>query len=121
MLTDYIYVLIFMLGGIFMVGAALTTARLLRPSNPNPDKNATYECGEVTIGQAWVQYDIKYYLYALLFVIFDVEAVFLIPWAVSFKSMGDMIVFSFAEMLIFIFILAIALVYAWKRGILKWH
>lgn len=120
MLSDYIYAFVFLCGGLFMVGAALTTARILRPHNPNPEKNSTYECGEKTIGAAWVQFDIKYYLYALLFVIFDVEAVFLIPWAVSFKTMGEFIVFSFIEMVIFLAILAVALIYAWKKGILKW-
>lgn len=121
MLTDYIYVLIFLCGGLFMVGAALTTARILRPHKPNPEKTSTYECGEPTIGDAWVQFEIKYYLYALLFVIFDVEAAFLIPWAVSFRNMGDFTLFSFVEMMIFLAILAVALIYAWKKGILKWQ
>jgi NADH-quinone oxidoreductase subunit A len=123
MLIDYIYAFIFLGGGIFLVGAALIVSRLLRPSNPTRDKISTYECGEVPIGDAWVQFNVKYYLYALLFVIFDVEAVFLIPWAVSFKTMGgpDLMFYSFVEMMIFLSIFIIALIYAWRKDILKWQ
>ncbi|MDQ7826315.1 MAG: NADH-quinone oxidoreductase subunit A [Candidatus Eremiobacteraeota bacterium] len=121
MLTDYIYVLMFILGGLFIVTAGLTLSRLFRPTHPTPDKISTYECGERPIGEARGQYDVKYYLYALLFVIFDIEAVFLIPWAVSFKSMGSLMLFSFIEMVIFIAILLVALLYAWKKGILTWE
>jgi len=119
--TDYIYVVLFMGGGIFLVASALVLSRLLRPFNPSREKLSTYECGEKTIGDAWVQFNVKYYLYALLFVIFDVEAVFLIPWAVSFKSAGAFALTSLFEMIIFLAILTIALIYAWRKGILKWQ
>jgi NADH-quinone oxidoreductase subunit A len=122
-LTDYIYTLVFLGGGIFLVGAALIVSRILRPSNPTREKTSTYECGEVPIGEAWVQFNVRYYLYALLFVIFDVEAVFLIPWAVSFRSMGslELMYLSFIEMMLFLFIFVVALIYAWRKGILKWQ
>ncbi len=118
---DYIYVILFMGGGLFLVGSALLLSRLLRPFRPSKEKLSTYECGEETIGNAWVQFNVKYYLYALMFVIFDVEAVFLIPWAVSFKSSGGFALISLVEMTIFMAILAIALIYAWRKGILKWQ
>ncbi len=77
----------------------------------------SYECGEPTIGPSWIQYNVRYYVFALLFVIFDVEVVFLIPWAVVYKELG---LFALVEMLIFIAILIFGLVYAWKKGVLKW-
>jgi NADH-quinone oxidoreductase subunit A len=120
-LTDYIYVLLFMGGGLFLVGSALILSRMLRPFRPSREKLSTYECGETPIGDAWVQFNIRYYLYALLFVIFDVEAVFLIPWAVSFRSSGAFALTSLLEMLLFLGILAVALIYAWRKGILKWQ
>ncbi len=122
MLTDYLYVLVFMGGGIFLVASALTIARFLRPSNPTAEKISTYECGEVPIGGAWVQFNVKYYIYALLFVIFDVEAVLLIPWAVSFKSLEPpLMVTSLILAVIFIAVLGVALAYAWRKGVLKWQ
>lgn len=117
MLAEITYVALFLLGGIFFVGAALIASRMLRTDRPTPEKVSTYECGEQTIGDAWVQYNVKYYLFALLFVIFDVEVVFLFPWAASFRDVG---LLGFIEMLIFLFMLAVALAYAWRKGILKW-
>jgi NADH-quinone oxidoreductase subunit A len=115
--ADYAIVGIFLLIGVIFVLFVFFLARLIAPHHPNPIKNSTYECGELPIGQAWVQYNVRYYIFALIFVIFDVETVFLFPWAVVYKSLGF---FAFVEMLIFIAILLFGLAYAWKKGALRW-
>lgn len=89
----------------------------LRVDDPNPVKEDTYECGIVTEGTAWVQFNFRYFFFALLFVIFDVEAVFLYPWAVAFDKVG---VYGFVEVVIFILILTIGLAYAWRKKALEW-
>ena len=96
----------------------LFIARFLRPRKPNPLKNSTYECGMETIGDTWVQFRAQYYLFALIFVIFDIELVFLFPWAVAYNRLG---LFALVEMALFIGMLALALVYAWRKGILEWQ
>ncbi|MDD3149991.1 MAG: NADH-quinone oxidoreductase subunit A [Candidatus Gastranaerophilales bacterium] len=98
--------------------AAVVMSWLVQPKAPNDNKKATYECGMKPIGDAQIQFDIKYYLYALMFLIFDVEAVFLFPWAVAYNKLG---LFALVEAIIFIGILFIGLVYAWKKDILKWQ
>jgi NADH:ubiquinone oxidoreductase subunit 3 (subunit A) len=109
--------------GIFFVVAwvfpamPLLIARLLQPKRPNPIKQETYECGIETIGPSWVQFKAQYYLYALVFLIFDIETIFLFPWAVAYNQLP---LFAFVEMLIFIALLALALVYAWRKGALEW-
>ena len=87
------------------------------PRKPDPVKTSTYECGMETVGKSWVQFNFRYYFYALLFVLFDIETVFLYPWAVHFKQLK---LFGLVEMLIFIFVLAIGFVYAWRKGALEW-
>ncbi|MCD6310723.1 MAG: NADH-quinone oxidoreductase subunit A [Candidatus Eremiobacteraeota bacterium] len=114
---DYTYILFFLGGGIFMVAAALIFAWILRPSKPDPIKESVYECGEEAVGSSMVQFNIRFYLAAILFVIFDVEALFLLPWAVAFRDLGF---FAFIEMILFIAILFVGLAYAWRKGILKW-
>lgn len=114
---DYAYILFFMGGGIVLVTGALLFAWLLRPSKPDPIKERVYECGEETIGTSRVQFNIRFYLAAILFVIFDVEAVFILPWAVAFKELG---LFAFIDMVVFLLILFVGLAYAWRKGILKW-
>nr|WP_199295033.1 MULTISPECIES: NADH-quinone oxidoreductase subunit A [unclassified Trichocoleus] len=96
---------------------ALSAAKLLRPSGSSPERRTTYESGMEPIGGAWIQFNIRYYMFALVFVIFDVETVFLFPWAVAFHRLG---VLAFIEALIFIAILVVALVYAWRKGALEW-
>lgn len=96
----------------------LAVAWLLRPKKPNPVKNSTYECGMETIGDTWVQFRVQYYLFALVFVIFDIEVVFLYPWAVAYNQLR---LFALAEMALFIGMLALALVYAWRKGVLEWQ
>lgn len=90
----------------------------IRPKRPDPIKSATYECGVETEGDAWGQFNVRYYLFALLFVVFDVEAVFLYPWAVAFRQLG---VFAFVEAVLFIAILLVGYVYAWRRKALEWQ
>jgi NADH-quinone oxidoreductase subunit A len=87
------------------------------PRKPDPVKTSTYECGMETVGKSWVQFNFRYYFYALLFVLFDIETVFLYPWAVHFKQLK---LFGLVEMLIFIFVLAIGFGYAWRKGALEW-
>ena len=89
----------------------------MAPKKPSADKQATYECGLDSQGEPWIQYHVQYYIYALVFVIFDIETVFIYPWAVAFKKLG---LFAFVEMVLFIAILAFGLVYAWKKKMLEW-
>jgi NADH-quinone oxidoreductase subunit A len=90
---------------------------ILRPSRFSEEKLTTYECGENPTGSAWVQFNIRFYVFALIFIIFDVEAVFLLPWAVVFRELGAL---AFVEGLVFIAILVVALVYVWRKGDLEW-
>jgi NADH-quinone oxidoreductase subunit A len=113
-----LWLFLFLCGGIFFVAAALCFAWLLRPSKPSPAKVEAYECGEPVIGKAQVQYNIRYYLAALLFVIFDVEVIFLLPWAVTFTELGKA---GFAAVMIFILILFLGWAYAWRKGALEWQ
>ena len=122
MLTEYGPLLILMLAAlIFPIGGVVTSlffGRLrLRPDNPDPIKNDTYECGVETVGPSWIQFNFRYYYFALLFVIFDVEVVFLLPWAVYFRQLG---LFGLIEMALFILILVVGFFYAWKKEALEW-
>jgi NADH-quinone oxidoreductase subunit A len=105
-----------MAAGAAMVALMLGLGRLLRPSRPQPEKYITYESGVDPLG-GWGQAHIRYYIYALLFVMFDVEAVFIFPWAVRLEKLGT---FGLVEMLVFIVILALGLLYAWRKGVLRW-
>ncbi len=117
MLTEFGRVLIFfILGGVFVAGG-LITARLLRPSRPYPAKLTTYECGEEAVGSPWVKFNIRFYVVALIFVIFEVEVLFLFPWALVYQKLG---LFAFIEMMIFIVILLVGLAYVWVKGDLDW-
>ncbi|MDQ4069338.1 MAG: NADH-quinone oxidoreductase subunit A [Actinomycetota bacterium] len=100
-----------------MVGAMLGVARLLRPTRPQGGKYINYECGVDPVGGGWSQSQIRYYVFALLFVMFDVEAVFIFPWAIRLEELA---VFGLVEMGIFIVILTLGLVYAWRKGVLRW-
>ena len=117
---QYLAVAVFVVAAFGMVGAMLTIARILRPTLPQDEKYVTYESGSDPLplfGQA----NVRYYIYALLFVIFDVEAVFIFPWAVKLDSgPGSLGVFGLIEMAAFIVILTLGLVYAWRKGVLRW-
>lgn len=115
---DHLTLAAFIVVGALFVPVAVLASNLLAPSKPDAKKAATYECGVEPVGPPWVQFRIGYYVYALLFVVFDIETVFLYPWAVAFNAMGVFVLF---EMLLFIAILALGLAYAWKEGALTWR
>lgn len=117
MLTEYGRVLIFILVGSIVAVLMLVTAWLLRPHRPYPGKNATYECGETPLGDTRIRFNIRFYVIALVFLIFDVEVVFLFPWAVVYSALGW---FAFFEMLVFMAILLVGYAYVWKKGDLNW-
>ncbi|MCM3628059.1 NADH-quinone oxidoreductase subunit A [Paenibacillus catalpae] len=116
--NQYVVVAIFILLGILLPAAALTVGRLLRPHKPNDPKQTTYESGNEPVGEGQVRFNIRYYIFALMFVIFDVETVFLYPWAVAYNKLG---LFVLVEMFIFAAMLFIGLLYAWKKKVLKWN
>ncbi|MBZ5496054.1 MAG: NADH-quinone oxidoreductase subunit A [Acidobacteriia bacterium] len=118
MLFSFSSVLMFLAVGLVVLAIALVLSRLLQPAGKDAtDKYIPYECGEVPEGSAWIRFNIRFYVCALIFIIFDVEIIFLLPWAVVFKTLGP---FAFVEGLIFIGILAIGLAYVWKKGDLAW-
>lgn len=116
-LRSYLVVAIFGGVGILLVGVFLGIAKILRPNRPSEQKLMTYESGVNPTGSMWAQSNIRYYVFALLFVLFDVEAVFIFPWATRLEAYG---VFGLVEMAIFVFILLLGLIYAWRKGMLKW-
>lgn len=109
----------FIIFSIAFVVALLLFSYLIQPKAPNKNKSSTYECGMQPFGDAQIQFDAKYYLYALMFVVFDVEAIFLFPWAVAYNRLRFTILAI--EAFIFVIILVIGLIYAWKKGVLKWQ
>ena len=117
MLDQYANVLIFLGIGAFFVGFNLFLGSLLRPSNPYPEKLTTYECGEEPVGGSWIQFNIRFYVIALDFIIFDVEVVLLYPWAVVAMDFGW---YGFGAMIIFVVVLLLGLAYAWRKGALEW-
>lgn len=116
---DHVIVGAFILFGMLFVTATVLASNFLSPkSKPQEYRLEPYECGVEPVGPPWVQFKIGYYIYALLFVVFDIETVFLYPWAVVFNKMG---LFVLVEMAIFVSILAAGLAYAWREGALKWR
>lgn len=111
-------IILLVIVGLFMVGAATAMSYLISPKIPSKLKRETYECGIETQGSAWIQFKVGYYLFAMLFLIFDVETLFIVPWAVVMKDVGMV---AFVEILIFFFILGLGLLYAWKKGALRWE
>lgn len=120
---DYITVAAFAALGIALVGVAMGLSKLVRPDRPNPVKAQTYECGIDPVGGGWSQTHIRYYVFALLFLIFDVEAVYIFPWAINLELFADngLGLFILVEMFIFIAILVAGLVYAIRKGVLRWE
>jgi NADH-quinone oxidoreductase subunit A len=116
-LATYSSVLAFLFVGVAFVVVNLIAWKILRPSRFSEEKLTTYECGENPQGSAWIQFNIRFYVFALIFIVFDVEAAFLLPWAVVFKELGTL---AFVEGLVFIAILAIGLAYVWSKGDLEW-
>jgi NADH-quinone oxidoreductase subunit A len=121
LLADYGYIAILLVASIAVPALILLLSKFLsyksKRHDPEDVKSSTYECGMETVGTSWVQFNFRYYVFALLFVIFDIETVFLYPWAVQFRQLK---LFGFVEMLIFILILVVGLVYAWRKKVLEW-
>jgi NADH-quinone oxidoreductase subunit A len=117
-MTSYLPIAMFAAVGCGFVGVVLLVARMLRPSAPTSEKLETYECGPAPIGDAWGQFHVRYYLIALLFVIFDVEAAFLFPWAMAYRDFGW---FAKVELIIFVALLLVAWAWAWMRGAMEWE
>ena len=118
MLSQYAFIAIFDVIAFALPVIGLVMSWAIRPKKPNPAKNATYECGMETIGDTWVQFKAQYYLYALVFVVFDVEAIFVFPWAVAYNKLG---LYALVEMVLFVVILLGGLLYAWQKKALEWH
>jgi NADH-quinone oxidoreductase subunit A len=114
---NYIPIFLFIAVVGLLIPITLIAAKLVRPENPNRVKLMPYECGIDPIGSARGRYTVRYYLVAILFVVFDVETIFLFPWAVKFKALG---VFGLIEMLIFLAILIVGYIWIWKKGALEW-
>jgi NADH-quinone oxidoreductase subunit A len=108
---------LFFIIGVILVGGAIVFSALVAPKSFNPVKMEPYECGIPSEGPAWIQFNVGYYLFAIIFLVFDVETVFIFPWGVVMKEVGMQ---AFIEILIFFFILGLGLLYAWKKGALKW-
>jgi NADH-quinone oxidoreductase subunit A len=116
-LRSYLTVGFLGLLAVALVFGMLGLGRLLRPNRPQPQKFINYEGGVDPVGTGWSQFQIRYYVFALMFLLFDIEAVFIVPWAVQLGELG---VFGFVNMAIFVVVLDLGLLYAWKRGVLRW-
>ena len=124
MLENYFPVLVFALVGLGFGCVPLILGRLLGPHRPDAEKTSAYECGFVPFEDARIQFDVRYYLIAIIFILFDLEIAFLVPWAVIFKEVvvvDSIKTFGFEEMLLFIGILVVGYVYAWVKGALDWE
>lgn len=117
LLPGYTYFWVFLFIALLVPILAFTVSDLLSPKTKSPEKKTTYESGIEPMGESWIQFQIRYYMFALVFVLFDVETVFLYPWAISFPQIG---LVAFIEALVFILVLIIGLIYAWRKGALEW-
>ena len=115
---DYLFIALLTGVSVIFGVAPILLAQFVAPKKPGHSKQAPYECGLESEGDPWMPFRVQYYVYALLFVIFDVEVVFLYPWALIWRGLGPVV---FVEMVVFIAILAVGLVYAWKKGVLEWY
>lgn len=117
MLTEFGSIFLFIILAILFVVISVFAAKLVRPHRPSHEKNLTYECGENALGTPWVKFNIRFYVVALIFLIFDVEVVLLIPWALGYKDFGW---FGLFAGLVFLFLLALGMAYEWRKGDLEW-
>ncbi len=117
MLDNWLYIAIFIIVATIIPTIAVILPRLIAPNKPNKVKQDTYECGMQTYGETWVQFKVQYYIYAIVFLIFDIETVFLYPWAVAFDKLQ---LYMVLEGVLFILILVAGLFYAWRKGVLEW-
>ena len=117
LLLEYLPILIFIGVAAVMGGALIVVPMVIAPSKPDPEKLSAYECGFPAFGDARMKFDVRFYLVAILFIIFDLEVAFLFPWAVAFRKIG---VFGFWSMMIFLGVLTVGFIYEWKKGALEW-
>ncbi len=117
MLTEFGKIFVFLLVAIIFVAVSIFIAKLIRPVRPTKEKLKTYECGENPVGTPWIKFNIRFYVVALIFLIFDVEVVLLFPWALSYKEYGF---YGFLVGIIFLVILAVGMAYEWRKGDLEW-
>ncbi len=116
-INNYIFIGLLLLAAIAFALAPILVARLIAPRKRSRTKSEPYECGVLTLGETWVRFRIQYYIFALMFVVFDVETLFLFPWAAGYASLGF---FALVEMVVFLGFLLLGLVYAWAKGVLRW-
>jgi len=116
-LEDYLSILIFIFVAFILSAGFIVLNFLFSPKNPDPEKLSTYECGFEPFSDSRIEFDVRFYLVAILFIIFDLEIVFLFPWAISLGSIGQL---GFWSMMIFLFVLTIGFIYEWKKGALDW-
>ena len=117
MRSEWLYIGLFLIMGVVVPLVPLILSRFVAPRKPNPIKSSTYECGMETVGDSWVQFRAQYYIFALVFLVFDVETVFLFPWALALDRLP---LFAVLEGILFVLILIVGLVYAWRKGMLEW-
>lgn len=119
-MSEYVPVGLTFLFAAVIVGGMVSLNRILgpRPGSPPATKRETFECGNAPSGPAWARFSVKFYLIAILFIVFDVEVVFMYPWAVTFRDLG---VFGFLEMMLFVAILTVGFAFAWRKGALEWR
>ena len=116
-LTDYLSILIFIFVALILSIGFIVLNYIFSPKNPDPEKLSAYECGFEAFGDSRMEFDVRFYLVAILFIIFDLEIAFLFPWAISLGNIGQL---GFWSMMIFLFILTIGFIYEWKKGALDW-
>jgi NADH-quinone oxidoreductase subunit A len=116
-LTNWVYIWLFIAAGGALVALILLVAKLVTPDHLTAEKLAPYECGIPAVGRPWSPFAVRYFVFGLLFLVFDVEAVFLFPWAIVFRDLGSA---GFVEMVIFVAVLGFGLLYAWRKGALEW-
>ena len=114
---DFANVLVYLFVSMAFIFGSLTIGRILRPNRPTPEKLSTYECGEEAIGTAWIQFNVRFYIIALIFLIFDVEIAILFPWTVIFQKAG---LLALVEIMLFVGILVVGFAYVWVKGDLEW-
>lgn len=117
MLSDWQFIGIFVALSPIFPAMPVILQHVLGPKKPNAIKNQTYECGIETVGDSWIQFKVQYYVYGLIFLVFDVEVIFVLPWVLAYKQLG---LFAFVAGIVFIFLLLDGLVYAWGKGVLEW-
>lgn len=117
-INSYVIVTVFLILGTAFPIVVLWLGKQLRPNKPTQEKETTYESGNEPVGGSQIRFNVRYYLYALMFVVFDVETVFLYPWAVAYRQLG---LFALVEMVIFIGLLLVGLIYAWRKKVLQWN